>query len=180
MNTKIIADSSCDIYEIEGVDFTSVPLTIATDEKSFVDDASLDVSEMLSYMATYEGRSYTACPNMDAWVQAYCGGEEIYVVTLSSNISGTYSAAVSAAELYKEDHPDVKIHIFDTLSAGPEVRMLVQQLSKLVREGKSFEEICRLGEESLSRTRIFLPCSLSTIFPKTAESARPWQNLVTC
>lgn len=155
MKTKIIADSSCDIFEIEGVDFVSVPLTIATDEKSFVDDRNLDIPQMLEYLANYEGRSYTACPNVDAWYQAYQGGDEIFVVTLSSNISGTYSAASSAAQLYAEENPNAKIHIFDTLSAGPEVRMLTEKLAQLHLQGKSFDEICALGTEYMDSTRIF-------------------------
>ena len=155
MCTKLIADSSCDIFAIDGVDFASVPLTIATDQRSFVDDKSLDVVQMLSYMAGYEGRSYTTCPNVDAWHQAYRGADEIYVVCLSSNISGTYAAAASAAELYKEEHPDAKIHIFDTLSAGPSVRLAAEKIAGYISEGKSFAEICDLGEAYLKSIHIF-------------------------
>lgn len=155
MKIKIIADSSCDLFEIAGVEFTSVPLTIATEERAFVDDASLDIPQMLRYLAGYQGRSYTTCPNVEAWLRAYDNGEEIYVVTLSSNISGTYGAAVSAARLYQEEHPYAKIHIFDTLSAGPEVRMLVMKLAQWVKEGLPFEEICARGEAYMQQTRIF-------------------------
>ena len=155
MKTKIIADSSCDFFEIPGVDFTSVPLTIATEEKAFLDDQTLDIPKMLQYLAGYQGRSYTTCPNIDAWCLAYEGGEEIYVVTLSGNISGTYGAAVTAARLYQEEHPEAKIHIFDTLSAGPEVRMLAMKLAQWVKEGLPFEEICVRGEAYMQQTRIF-------------------------
>lgn len=155
MAIKLIADSSCDMFELTGIDFTSVPLTIATEEQSFTDDKTLDIPKMLEYLAHYQGRSYSACPNVDAWCKAYAGGDEIYVVTLSSNISGTYGAAVSAAQIYKEENPHVKIHIFNTLSAGPEVRMLVQKIAQLHSEGKIFEEICQLGEAYMKKTRIF-------------------------
>lgn len=155
MKVKLITDSSSDLFELEGVDFTSVPLNIATDERAFVDDEKLDVPQMLEYLAHHQGRSYTACPNVDAWCRAYRGGDEIYVVTLSSNLSGSYGAAVSAAQIYQEENPNTKIHIFDSLSAGPEVRMLAKKIARLQQEGKSFEEICRLGEEYKKSTRIF-------------------------
>lgn len=155
MKTKIIADSSCDLFQMEGVDFTSVPLSIATDEKTFVDDSNLNILQMLQYLSGYEGRSYTACPNVDAWYRAYEGGDEIFVVTLSSNISGTFAAATSAAQLYQEEHPQAKIHIFDTLSAGPEVRMLAKKLAQWVKEGLPFEKICELGTAYMQQTRIF-------------------------
>ena len=155
MKRKLIADSSCDILTLDGVDFTAVPLTIATDERSFTDDAHLDVSQMLDYLAGYNDRSYTACPNVEAWLQAYQGAEEIFVVTLSSNISGTYAAAVTAGELYKEEYPNVKIHVFDTLSAGSEVWLLVQKLKEDMMANLPFEEICRRGEAYMRKTGIF-------------------------
>ena len=48
---KIIADSSCDMNHIEGVNFTCVPLTISTDDKSFIDDETLNVAELLETLA---------------------------------------------------------------------------------------------------------------------------------
>ena len=154
MKNRIIADSSCDMPEIKNAEFISVPLTVATDERSFVDDNELDVTQMMQYLAGYQGRSYTACPNVDTWLRAYRSADGIFVVTLSSNISGTYAAAASAAEIYKEENPDARIHIFDTLSAGPEVRMLVQKIAQLLEEGKTFDEICALGEAYMQQTRI--------------------------
>ena len=152
---KLIADSSCDMISMEGVNFSTAPLVISTDEKSFVDNEQLNVSEMLDYLQSYKGRSYTACPNVDAWLEAYQGADEIYVVTLSSGVSGTYAAANTAAEFYKEENPAAKVHIFDTLSAGPEVRMLTQNLAAYIKEGRSFEEICAMGEQDIKSTRIF-------------------------
>ena len=152
---KLIADSSCDTFAVEGVDFISVPLTISTQQRSFLDDQALDVEQMLAYLAAYKGRSYTACPNMDDWLNAYQDAEEIFVVTLSSGVSGTYAAANAAAKLHQEENPNVKIHIFNTLSAGPEVRMLTDKIAEQIRAGKSFEEICQAGEAYIKETRIF-------------------------
>lgn len=155
MKRKLIADSSVDLFALGELNFSSVPLTIATDERSFTDDEALDVTQMLDYMAGYNRRSYTACPNVEAWLQAYQGAEEIFVVTLSSNISGTYGAAVTAAELYREECPDAKIHVFDTLSAGPEVRMLAKKLAEDLTADLSFDEICQRGEAYMKQTAIF-------------------------
>lgn len=155
MKMRIIADSSCDIFQLEGVDFVAAPLKIYTDEAEFIDDANLNVDGMLTYLAAYQGRSYTACPNVEVWEQAYAGAEEIYVVTLSSGVSGTWGAAAAAAKLYQEEHPEVKIHIFDTLSAGPEVRMLVEKIAEDVKAGLPFEKVCSRGEDYMKKTRIF-------------------------
>ena len=98
MKIKIIADSSSDIFELEEIEFQSAPLTISTDERNFVDDENIDLDDMLTYLANYHGRSFTACPNANDWLNAYEGADELYVVTITSALSGTYNSAMLAAK----------------------------------------------------------------------------------
>ena len=42
---KIVADSSCDIFELKHVEFETAPMKIITAEREFIDDASLDVDD---------------------------------------------------------------------------------------------------------------------------------------
>ena len=60
MNYKIVVDSSSDLLALEGVSFASAPLKIQAGEREFVDDANLDVAEMVEYLKHYTGRSGTA------------------------------------------------------------------------------------------------------------------------
>ena len=85
---RIVADSSCDLYSLDTKDFKSVPLSIYTDERTFVDDPDLNITEMLDYLASYKGRSYTSCPSSDAWMQSFEGADEIFVLTVTSSLSG--------------------------------------------------------------------------------------------
>lgn len=155
MIRRVVADCSADIADVEGVDYRLVPLTISTDERSFTDDETLDVGEMLDYLAKYNGASHTACPGIEKWLEVYEGADEVYVVTISEGLSGTYNSAVAAGQLYMEEHPQAKVHVFDSLSAGPEVRMLSDRVAEWVRDNKSFEEIVLLGDEYIRHSRIF-------------------------
>lgn len=155
MIRRVIADCSADITGIEGVDFKAVPLTISTDERSFTDDEELDLKEMLDYLAGYKGRSYTACPGIEKWLECYEGADEVFVVTISEGLSGTYNAACTAGNIYIESHPEAKVHVFDSLSAGTEVRMLADRIAEWVKADKSFDEIIRLGDEYIKHSRIF-------------------------
>ena len=76
---RIVADSSCDLLTLPGVDFVSVPLTIRTDTEEFCDDASLDVGEMVAVLRNTKGRSYSACPNIADWEDAFGESGEGYV-----------------------------------------------------------------------------------------------------
>ena len=151
---KIIADSSADIKAVEGVCFQSVPMTIRAGGRDFVDNEQLDTAAMLDFLASHNGPSGTACPGPENWMSAFEGADEIFVVCITGSLSGTWSSAMAARELYLQTHPDVKIHVFDSLSTGPEMLLLIEKLASLIREGKSFDEICAAGEEYLSSTHL--------------------------
>lgn len=155
MRSKFVADSSCDIQEIPGADFATAPLTISTEKDIWLDDRNMDVHQMLDTLAAYKGRSYSACPSVDSWIQAFGDADEIFVGPLTSGLSGSYNSAIAAKETYLQTHPKAKVHVFDTLTTGPELRMLMERLVELHREGFSFEEVCRRGEAYLKKTRLF-------------------------
>lgn len=150
---KLVADSAIDRPDLSGV--CLVPLTMSTEERQFRDDAALNITEMLDYMAAYKGRSYTACPSVDAWLQAFAGGDEICVITITSGLSGSYNSAVAAKELYCAEHPNAKIHVFDSLSTGPEMLLILEKLKALTAEGLPFEEIVAQTTEYQKHTRLF-------------------------
>lgn len=152
---KLVSDSSCDLYEFPAMPFQAVPLTISTDRASFRDDASLNLTEMLDYLKSYNGRSYTACPSIDDWMSAFSGADQVCAITITSGLSGSYNSAVAARELFLQKHPDVKIRIFDSLSTGPELCLLMEKLAELTAQGLDFDIICHETEAYQERTRLF-------------------------
>ncbi len=152
---KYVTDSSCDTINYDGIDVAVAPLRIYTSERDFVDNEDLDVHEMIEYLLSYKDRSYTSCPSTESWLQAYEGGDEIYVITLTSNISGTYNSACAAKEEYIKDHPQARILVVDTLSTGPEMRLILEKIIEWKKEGKTFEEISKYVEDYKKTTRLF-------------------------
>jgi len=123
------------------MDFASVPLRIVTNEKEYVDTPDLDVVAMVDDLSSYKGRSGTACPGVGDYLEAFEGYDEIYCVTITSNLSGSYNAAMTAKQQYEEENPNAKVHIVDSLSAGAELKLHLNKLKELVQEGKVFETI---------------------------------------
>lgn len=139
---KIVTDSSADTLLLEGVDFASAPLTIVTAEREYVDDATLDVAQMAEDLLQYSGKSSTACPGVGEWLTAFGDAEEVFCVTITGNLSGSYNAAVIAAQDYREAHPDRRVFVLDSLSAGPEMRLLLERLRDDVAAEMDFQAIC--------------------------------------
>lgn len=155
MKRKIVADSSCDMWELNGVDFAVAPMTISTDNKHYVDNQELDVHLMSEDLAKYKGVSHTACPSVGSWLDCYEGYDEVFVVTLTGAMSGTYNSAMTAKGIYEEENENVKVHVFDSLSTGPEMRLLIEKLKEMIEEDLPFEEIVEKGQDYLKHTRLF-------------------------
>lgn len=155
MKRKIVADSSCDIWELNGVDFAVAPITISTDNKHYVDNQELDVHLMSEELAKYKGVSHTACPSVGSWLDCYEGYDEVFVVTLTGAMSGTYNSAMTAKGIYEEENENVKVHVFDSLSTGPEMRLLIEKLKEIIEEDLPFEEIVEKGQDYLKHSRLF-------------------------
>ena len=151
---KIIADSSANIPALAGASYQSVPMTIRAGERDFVDDETLDTHELLDYLAAHNGKSGTACPSLDGWLKAFEGADEIFVITITSSLSGTCASAMAARDVYLQSHPDTKIHVFDTLSTGPEMQLLAERIAALYAMGLSFDVICEKAREYLATTHL--------------------------
>lgn len=156
---KIIADSSCDITTNLNENFESIPLLIYTDKNQFLDDGSIDIKNMLDILEHHNGRSYTSCPGVDSWVKAFDNDDEIYIVTITSGLSGTYNSALNAKNMYLEDHPNAKVMVFDSLSTGPEMRMAIDKIRELKNEGATFEEVCEKVSKYLDDVKLFFVLS---------------------
>lgn len=155
MKRKIVADSSCDMWELNGVDFAVAPITISTDNKHYVDNQELDVHLMSEDLAKYKGVSHTACPSVGSWLDCYEGYDEVFVITLTGTMSGTYNSAMTAKGIYEEENDNVKVHVFDSLSTGPEMRLLIEKLKEMIEEDLPFDEIVEKGQDYLNHSRLF-------------------------
>ena len=164
MNMKIVADSSANLRTLEDNSIVSVPLTIRTDEREFVDDATLDIKEMIDYLAGYKGKSGSACPSAGDWYSAFGDAEYIFAVTITSNLSGAYNSARIAKEDYEADYPDRKVFLIDSLSTGGEMKLIVEKIQELHAKGLSFEEICDTVTEYQKKTHLaFILKSLTNL-----------------
>ena len=139
---RIVADSSCDLLTLDGADFVSVPLSIRTDTEEFCDDANLDVDAMVSTLRETKGRSYSACPNIADWESAFGESGNVIAFTITSALSGSYNAACVAKKNCEERNPARRICVVDSLSAGPEIALLIERALYELRSHADFDKAC--------------------------------------
>ncbi len=149
---KIVADSTADLLYLDDMDFAVAPLKIITDEKEYVDNEALDVQAMVQDLSVYKGRSSTSCPNAGEWLEAFGDADEVFCVTITGTLSGSYNAAVLAKETYEEEHPGRRVFVLNSLSAGPEIALMIQKIRELIKDGVEFDEICEEIQEYIKKT----------------------------
>lgn len=142
-HVKIVSDSSSDVLTMTGIDFRSAPLKIITAQKEYVDDAALDIRAMVEELQRYKGRSSTSCPNAADWLMAFGEAKWVFCVTITGTLSGSYTAACMAKESYEEAYPDRRVFVLNSLTAGPEICLILEKLQELVEAGLDFDDICK-------------------------------------
>lgn len=143
---KIVTDSSANVLALEKTPFAVAPLKVITDKREFVDDNALDVDAMVSWFDAYKGKSKTSCPNPTDWLQAFADADEIYCVTITSGLSGSHNTACIAKKMYEAEHPDKRVCVIDSLSAGPELVLIIEKIEELIGQNMAFDDICRAIE----------------------------------
>ncbi len=148
MKWNIVCDSSGELPPAQLIpgklDRKVVPLTLLVGDRSYVDDADLDVEDLLRAMARETGPASTACPAPAAFAEAFEDADCSLCFTISGNLSGTYAAALAARDLVLETHPEKKIFVLDSRSTSGALILLARKAEALIAAGnEDFDDICR-------------------------------------
>lgn len=154
MKRKIVVDSSASLTRLPGMDYAQVPLSINAGDHVFVDNESLDVRQMLDVLRSYKGRIGTACPAPADWSEAFGDADEVFCVSITSTLSGSYNSAQIAAAEYMENHPSRRVMVVDSLSTGPEMTLIAERIHQLCDQECPFDVIEREISAYKARTHL--------------------------
>lgn len=143
MSYKIIGDSCTDLpHELkEDPHFKLVPLTLIVDDVSIVDDETFNQKKFLEMVKASPHSPKSACPSPEDYMKEFDYDGDIYVVTLSSPLSGSYNSAELAKKLYLEEHPDKKIEVIDSRSASVGQTLIAMKIKELIESKYTFEAV---------------------------------------
>ncbi len=135
MKIKLIADSCCDLNEVlrKKLKINLVPLSIRINEKQYLDDNKLDLNLLVEDMKNSSDYPRTSCPSPNDFIEAFKGEEDVFAVTMSSKISGTYNSAMLAKKIVLEQFGNKFIHVFDSLSASVGETLVSMKILELVK-----------------------------------------------
>lgn len=158
MSYRIVVDSCCELQEQYKNDsrFCFVPLTLEVGEYKVVDDENFNQKEFLENVASCPQCPKSACPSPEKYMEAYhCDEEEVYVVTLSSHLSGSFNSAEVGKNLYLEKYGEKKIHVVDSESASCGETQLAMRIMECKDAGRSFEDTIKSVEMFKRKMRTY-------------------------
>lgn len=143
MSYLILCDSCTDFSAQMEQDehFVRIPLTLHIGEEDIVDDETFDQSSFLKKVAAYPECPKSSCPGPDKYMEYFDKADDIYIVTLSCHLSGSFNSAQLAANMYLEEHPDKHIHVFDSKSASAGQTLIALEIQKAAKANVPFADI---------------------------------------
>ncbi|OJG93978.1 DegV family EDD domain-containing protein [Enterococcus thailandicus] len=143
-----MTDSCCDlpyqVLEEINVDFLSMKIQLNGEE--LIDDLG-KTFDYEKYMNELKGEAMptTSQINVGGYLEFFRSYVEkkipVLYVAFSSSMSGSYSSAMQAVELLKEEYENPEIYVFDTKAASVGEGLLVLAAARLKEEGKPLEEV---------------------------------------
>ncbi|MDY3017991.1 DegV family protein [Blautia sp.] len=158
MSYKIIIDSCGEFIEKwkEDPRFESVPLTLNVGGETIIDDDSFDQISFIKKVAACPECPKSACPSPERYMKAYdCEADHVYAVTLSSELSGSYNSAVLGKNLFLEEKPEKKVHVFNSRSASVGETLIGMKIQECEEMGFSFEETVEKVEAYIEEQHTF-------------------------
>ena len=154
---RIVADSSCDLNEDlkKSLNVTLVPLTITVGQEHFKDDENLDVSKMINAIEHCKEMAKSSCPSPQEFIDAFKDAGSVFVVTLTSALSGTYNSAMLAKDLYLKEYGDKFIHVFDSKGSSVKETLIAMVIKAMIEEKRTEMEIVEHVNAYLEKQKFF-------------------------
>ena len=163
MKWKIVSDSSCDLrgpdMACEEAGFSTVPFFIRIGEKEYVDAEDMNAAEMVAAMELCPELGSTACPAPMAWCDEFREAEQVIAITISKNLSGSFSSAVAGRDLSLAEDPNRRIAVLNSRSTGPALAMCIGHMIEWIKEGHPFEQVAEKATDLLRNTKTIFTLS---------------------
>ncbi len=156
MNHKIIADSGCDLTPQmkKEMNISMVPLTMNLGEQEFTDNEKLNLSHFLTKMKTNTKKTGSAAPSASAYQEEIEKADSSFVITLSSQLSGSYSSALAGKSMAEESgHTDA--YIIDSKSASAGETLISLKLHELISLNFPKEKIIQTIEHFIDNMKTY-------------------------
>ncbi|MCL1990360.1 MAG: DegV family protein [Defluviitaleaceae bacterium] len=159
---QIVSDGGSDFTqeEVKKYGVEVVPFYVNFDDEFLKVGVDISTEAFFNRLSSEKGVfPKTSQPNPHDYVEV-CEtylkeGKDIVLLTISSKLSGSHNSALVAADILKEDYPDRKITVIDSLNGSVAQGLILREMIKMRDAGYSLERTEALTKEVMKTTRIY-------------------------
>lgn len=166
MPVKIVCDSTAYLPAkfIKQYDIGVIAVNVVLDNKSYR-EVDLDNETFYDIMDKSKEFPKSAQPAMTEMIDVFSkplkNGDDLLIILMSSELSGTYSTANMIKNELLEDYPDRKIEVIDSRTTCMEMGLRVLECAKAAQNGACFEDVIKIGEGVAKGSNfLFTPATL--------------------
>ncbi|HSL87427.1 MAG TPA: DegV family protein, partial [Bacteroidales bacterium] len=138
----IFTDSACDLKDevLKEYNIRMLPLQIIYEDKTYRDRVEISPEEVYdNFDKEVPKTSLPQGTDIDDLFKSLIS--EGYTHALGVMISGGLSGTANSVKLMAEEYPEIETFVYDTMNLSMAEGIQAVDAAKMVREGKSFEEI---------------------------------------
>lgn len=156
MDRLIISDTCLELNEEleKKLNIKLVPFHLDLGDKTYVDE-NLDIRSFINDMHAYAGTAKSAAPSPQAFYEKMIGADEVFIITISSKLSTVYNSATIARDMFLDEFPDKKVHVFDSKSAVTGQTLIAIKIQEMIDQDKSFEDIVESVEDFIGQMQTY-------------------------
>jgi len=154
----VVLDSTTTLPKdfLKGLEIRIAPAIIIWGPEEMRDGVDIQPDEFFRRLAAAKEMPSTsqATPIMfqEIYAELLAKGYDLLVVTISSKLSGMYTSAVQAKEMF----PDAKIEVVDSLTGTMTIGLSLIKVAEAIKAGASLQECRQILEHALANTGVLL------------------------
>lgn len=173
MGYHIIMDSVGDrsIELVAMSNFSVVALSIIIDDEEIIDNDKIEQKTLINKIAKANKCPKSSCASPAQYLEIFKSSKEdrIYVITASSELTGSYNSAKIGKELFIEEFPDAKIEIIDSKSASAGETLLAYKIIELEKEYNNFGVVVKEIKQFIKEQEIIFVLEDITFLQKNGR-----------
>jgi len=166
---QIVSDAGCDFSpeEIEKSGVKVVPFYVSFDQQNYMREGIEITKEAYFERLTTEKTLFpkTSQPTPQDYIDAakpyLDDGKDIFILTISSKLSGSHASTIIAKDMLSEDYPDRKIELMDSRNVSIGQGLILRELVKMRDAGFSLEQTVETTKKVIESTHVYF--TLSTL-----------------
>ena len=158
---QILSDGACDIgfAKAEALGIRLIPFYVSVDHENYYKEiAELSLEEYFRCMTEEKCYPKTSLPSIQDYIDAFRpaleAGKDIVCLTMTRTLTASLESAATAKAMLEEEFPDASIHVINSWAATGAQALLLMEMARMQKDGKSLEEVVTYAEKAREDARI--------------------------